>query len=141
MSLPSFEKALKDNDCSLFFERCKSSGYDGKRLLGCTILVPTDDAFLGDIENFDEECFDVHIIDGPYFCGDMLTLNGGYTQPRSEDNRHAIRTRMDLGGVFTFWLSGDSEPRRKINAVAPDVCVKGGTVLHIVDKILYPDDC
>jgi len=142
MSLPTFEKALSANGCSLFYQRCLESGYNAKNLEGCTILVPVDDAFLGEgTSTFDEECFDVHIIDGPYMCGDMLTLNGGYTQPRSENNKHAIRTRMDLGGVFTFWLAGDSEPRRKLSAIKADECCKGAIVMHIVDKILYGDDC
>jgi hypothetical protein len=141
MSLPTFEQALEDNGCSLFLRRCKECGYSAESLLGCTILVPEDDAFLGEgTETFEEECFDVHIIDGPYMAGDLLTLNGGYTQPRSEDNKHSIRTRMDLGGIFTFWLAGDMEPRRKISALKPDVCVKGGTVFHIVDRILYASD-
>ena len=84
--------------------------------------------------------FDVHIIDGPYNTGDMLNLNSGYTQPRHQDIKCSIRTRMDLGGKFTFWLAGDSEPRRIIEAVESDVPVQGGTVVHIVDKILYPSD-
>ena len=70
----------------------------------------------------------------------MLNLNSGYTQPRSQDIKCSIRTRMDLGGQFTFWLTGDSEPRRIAKAIKPDVAVKGGTVLHIVDKILNPSD-
>ena len=112
-----------------------------KQLNGVTLLVPDDDAFLGsDLDMFSETCFGAHIIDGPYLCGDMLNLNSGYTQPRSNDNRHAIRTRMDLGGTFTFWLCGDSEPRRKANVIKGDVAVLGGTVIHIVDKILFPDD-
>ena len=139
MALPSLEKALTDNGCALFYQRLVMSGYRDMR--GLTILAPVDDAFLGEgMEGFDEECFGVHIIDGPYQIGDMLNLNSGYTQPRSESNRHTIRTRMDLGGKFTFWLTGDSVPRRLVSAIKPDVPVVGGTVLHIVDKILHPSD-
>jgi hypothetical protein len=47
---------------------------------------------------------------------------------------------MDLGGVFTFWLCGDSEPRRKANVIKGDVPLSGGSMIHIVDKILFPDD-
>jgi hypothetical protein len=139
MALPTLERALVDNGCELFFERLVASGYVD--LEGVTLLAPVDDAFLGEgLEGFDEECFGVPVIDGPYNTGDMLQLNGGYTQPRSENERHTIRTRMDLGGRFTFWLKGDSEPRRLVKAIKPDVNVGGGTVVHVVDKILHPSD-
>lgn len=139
MALPDLESALVNNGCSLFFERLVMSGYVDMK--GVTLLAPLDDAFLGEgMDGFDEECFGVHVIDGPYNSGDMLQLNSGYTQPRSQNERHTIRTRMDLGGTFTFWLKGDSEPRRLVKAVAPDVNVAGGTVVHVVDKILHPSD-
>ena len=139
MALPTLERALVDNGCTLFYERLVASGYVD--MPGVTLLAPVDDAFLGEgLEGFDEECFGVHVIDGPYNTGDMLQLNGGYTQPRSENERHTIRTRMDLGGKFTFWLKGDSEPRRLVKAIKPDVNVGGGTVVHVVDKILHPSD-
>lgn len=143
LALPNLEQALKANNCNMFLERLKQSGYflKSKELTGVTILAPDDEAFLGDdLDMFEESCFGAHIIDGPYFCGDLLNLNSGYTQPRSAEPRHAIRTRMDLGGVFTFWLCGDSEPRRKANCIKGDIPFSGGSLIHVVDKILFPDD-
>ena len=67
-------------------------------------------------------------------------MNGGSTQPRSDDFRHAIRARMDLGGQFTFWLAGDSDPPRKAEVLDPDVPVIKGTVVHVVSCILFPGD-
>ncbi|GMI05393.1 hypothetical protein TrVE_jg13649 [Triparma verrucosa] len=139
MSLPTLAECLEKQGCGLFMKCLERAGMAD--ISGCTILAPKDDAFLGEgVEGFDDESFDVHIIDGPYNTGDMLNLNSGYTQPRHQDIKCSIRTRMDLGGKFTFWLAGDSEPRRIIEAVEPDVPVQGGTVVHIVDKILYPSD-
>lgn len=139
MSLPTLSECLETRGCGIFLQCLEKANMAD--IKGCTILAPKDDAFLGEgVEGFEEECFDVHIIDGPYNTGDMLNLNSGYTQPRHHDIKCSIRTRMDLGGKFTFWLAGDSEPRRIIEAVEPDVPVKGGTVVHVVDKILYPSD-
>ena len=138
MQLPTLEVALRAGGCGLFVRKLGELGLLGMR--GVTVLAPVDDAFLDDYDTFEDECIGVHVIDGPYNCGDMLTLNGGCTQPRSEDPRHAIRTRMDRGGKFTFTLNGDSQPPRKIEVVKPDVPVIAGTVVHIVNNILFPND-
>jgi len=138
MQLPGLEKALLDNNCGFFLSKLKEFGLD--KLQGVTILAPIDEAFYDDPDTFEIDSMSVHVIDGPYLCGDMLTLNGGCTQPRSDDYRHAIRTRMDRGGKFTFQLTGDSQPPRKIEAVNPDVPVIKGTVVHVVDNILFPGD-
>jgi len=47
---------------------------------------------------------------------------------------------MDLGGQFTFWLAGDSDPPRKAEVLDPDVPVIKGTVVHVVSCILFPGD-
>ena len=65
MSLPTLSECLETRGCGIFLQCLEKANMAD--IKGCTILAPKDDAFLGEgVEGFEEECFDVHIIDGPY---------------------------------------------------------------------------
>ena len=57
--------------------------------------------------------------------------------PRHEDPRHSLRFRFDTRGACVVWLDSDPEPPRRAKLVARDVRCARGTILHVVDKILY----
>ena len=88
-------------------------------------------------EAFETDCWGVHIIDGPYQVSDLA--DQARVQPRHRDLRHSLRFRFDMRGVCTVWLDSDSKPPRKARIVKSNVKCAGGTILHVIDKILYPD--
>ena len=121
-------------DCSKFAALVREHGPE---LKGCTVLVPTDAAFLGDKNAFEEACWGVHLIDGPCKAADLA--NAGRVLGRHIDTRHGVRCRVQPDGRYAVWLDTDpSPPRRAIMSKMNLVCTQG-TVLHVVDGILYPD--
>ena len=109
------------------------------RLKGVTIFAIENEGFLGltPEESFEDDCWDLHIIDVPLLLGDLCATPGNRIQPRSQDPRHALRLRTDVNGDFVIWVSGDSDPPRRARVVEADIKVDGGVIVHIVDKILY----
>ena len=75
------------DNCGKFAQLVREQAPD---LRGCTVLVPTDDAFLGDDDAFEDDCWGVHVIDGPWKMGDMAVA--GRVLGRHVDTRHGIRT-------------------------------------------------
>ena len=121
-------------NCGKFAQLVREQAPD---LRGCTVLVPTDDAFLGDDDAFEEDCWGVHVIDGPWKMGDMAVA--GRVLGRHVDTRHGIRTRVQPDGRYAVWLDTDPSPPRRALVLEMDLSCQHGTVLHVVDGILYPD--
>jgi hypothetical protein len=46
---------------------------------GDRVQVPPDEAFLDDeiVDTWEEECFGVHLLGGPYYMQDLYTLSNG----------------------------------------------------------------
>ena len=122
------------DNCGKFAELVRDQAPD---LRGCTVLVPTDDAFLGDDDAFEDDCWGVHVIDGPWKMGDMAVA--GRVLGRHVDTRHGIRTRVQPDGRYAVWLDTDPSPPRRALVLEMDLSCQHGTVLHVVDGILYPD--
>ena len=71
-------------NCGKFAQLVREQAPD---LRGCTVLVPTDDAFLGDDDAFEDDCWGVHVIDGPWKMGDMAAAGrvlGRHVDTRSD---------------------------------------------------------
>ena len=134
--LSPVETIRKLKHCGKFLQMCLEEDPD---LDGVTIFVPNDGAFLGlpAEEAFEHACWGVHIVDGPYSVADLS--DQAKVQPRHEDVRHVLRFRFDMRGVCTTWLDSDSKPPRKARILKSNIKCAGGTIIHVVDKILYPD--
>jgi hypothetical protein len=59
-------------------------------------------------------------------------------QPLDRTPTHALRVRTDLAGRPAVWVVGDSDPPRKATVIVQDLKVDGGTIVHVIDRILYP---
>ena len=78
-----------------------------------------------------------HVIDGPWKMGDMAVA--GRVLGRHVYTRHGIRTRVQPDGRYAVWLDTDPSPPRRALVLEMDISCQHGTVLHVVDGILYPD--
>ena len=141
LDLPNFDEALLAAGCSIFLGLVKQHWGAlglGPTLEGRTILVPDDAAFLGSVDNWEAECWGLHVCEVPLLVGDLCNYPGGKVQPLDRHPKHALRARADLTGLLTIWVYGDSDPPRRAAIIKGDVKVNGGTIVHVLDRILYP---
>ena len=61
--------------------------------------------------------------------GMMLCANMSFT----------LNCRLNEAGEYIVWLTKRKQPRRVVRIVSSDIRVEGGSVLHFVDKIIYPN--
>ncbi|KAJ1453457.1 hypothetical protein M885DRAFT_443663 [Pelagophyceae sp. CCMP2097] len=91
------------------------------------------------MDGFEPECWLVHVIPGPFNFVDLAAHDGGRVSPRHPDAKHALRCKHDARGGRVIWLESDSLPPRTARVIVKDVQCAGGTIIHVVDRILYPD--
>ena len=48
-----------------------------------------------------------------------------------------LRVQTDEKGKVQLWVDGDSWPARKATILKTDIMCRGGTIIHLVDKILF----
>ena len=141
LDLPSFDEALTAAGCSIFLglvvQYWATLGL-GSMLEGRTILAPDDAAFLGSVDNWEKACWGLHVCEVPLLVADLCNYPGGKVQPLDRHPKHALRARADISGHLSVWVYGDSDPPRRASIIKGDVKVKGGVVVHILDRILYP---
>ena len=51
----------------------------------------------------------------------------------------SLNCRLNEAGEYIVWLTKRKQPRRVVRVIASDVRVEGGSILHFIDKIIYPD--
>ena len=51
--------------------------------------------------------------------------------------RDRLRVQTDVTGKVKLWVDGDTLPVRKATILKTDIMCRGGTILHLVDKILF----
>lgn len=110
---------------------------------GVTVFVPPDSAFLDEfVDTWDEDCWGTHILGGPYGMQDLYILgNQGPGMLLCANMHHTMNCRLNEVGEYILWLGNRNQPRRVVRVIdgKRDVRVENGTVLHMVDKIIYPD--
>lgn len=84
LNFPPLQVALKQRHCSLFASLVQHewhalglSGGASNTPYGCTLFVPNDGAFLGDLANWEHECWPLHVVEVPLLVGDMINFPGG----------------------------------------------------------------
>ncbi len=105
---------------------------------GVTLLVPHDRSF-GYETVFTEDCWGTHIVNGPY---DMRTLHDLATMGPGRllcgNMENSLSVGINEVGEFTVWVERLGHPRRVVRVEQPDVSVQHGTMVHFVDKVMFP---
>lgn len=135
MYIPTPYEILNDLGAMLFLKLCQQLKAESL-LSGSTVLVPEDGAFLGSLSNFEDQCWNVHVLDGSYRIADLANMKSGYI--RTRDNT-VLRAKLNIKGKYECWIHGDSHPPSKAKVVKADIICQNGTVIHLVNRVLYPD--
>ena len=142
LRVPTIFEALEDHHAYTFSDiiRLKLNS-NPKYFNGCTIFVPPDHAFLDEYtDTWEEECWGTHIIKGPYHMQDLYILgNCGPGTMLCANMAFSLNCRLNEAGEYIVWLTKRKQPRRVVRVIASDVRVEGGSILHFIDKIIYPD--
>ena len=82
LNFPPLQLALQQHHCALFgslvAQEWRTLGLGRSAIpSGRTLLVPNDGAFLGDVANWERECWPLHVVEVPLLIGDMINLPGG----------------------------------------------------------------
>lgn len=105
---------------------------------GVTLFVPHDRGF-GTDTIFDEDCWGTHLLRGPYLARDLYGFaSEGTGELLCANGRHHLSAGMNERGEFTVWIDRKGHPRRVVRVEEPDVCVQNGTIVHFVDKVIFP---
>ena len=111
---------------------------DSKWFDGCTIFAPLDHMFLGDLDCFDQSCWGVHKLNGPYRMEDLFMLsNFGTGGMQTSDGLHTLLCQINEEGEYSIWLNIKGQPRRVVRVLKGDIVCASGTIVHIVDKIMF----
>ena len=133
-SLPSLEDALLKLKCDTFLELLRREPGQADQLRGCTVFVPSDEAFLGSVETWDSAtCWGLHVVPGPYRMQDLSTMPGTMT---TANMTSALCTGVNGAGRYTVWIDS-KQPRLKARVLRADAAADGGILLHKVDRIMF----
>ena len=142
LKVPTIHDVLEDNRAYRFLELVREKlDEDPKFFDGRTVFVPPDHAFLDEfVETWEEECWGTHAINGPYFMQDLYILgNRGPGMMLCADMSFTLFCGLNEAGEYIVWVSRRNQPRRIIRIISPDIRVQGGSVVHFIDKIIYPE--
>ena len=106
-------------------------------LRGCTVFVPIDKSFFESADTWEHECWGLHVIPGPYRMQDLYTMNE--SSILTADMTSTLRTSVNAKGSYTVWVGQSRQPRLKARVLASDIRVCDGTILHLIDRILFPE--
>jgi len=140
LEVPSVAQALKQHGCHLFLELLEREWGDlglGPEVKGRTLLAPDDAAFLGDVANWEPECWGLHVVEILLQVADLTNFPGGKVQALDPEPKHALRIRTDMDGKPSVWVVGDSDPPRKSSITKGNVKCDRGVIIHVIDRILY----
>ena len=126
-----YSNSIALDNCGKFAQLVREQAPD---LRGCTVLVPTDDAFLGDDDAFEDDCWGVHVIDGPWKMGDMAVA--GRVLGRHVDTRHGIRTQSPAGRALRGVAGYGPQSTETSVGIGDGPAVKMGRC-SMVDGILH----
>ena len=105
---------------------------------GVTLFVPHDRSF-GSDTHFDEDCWGTHIIHGPYLARDLYGFaSEGKGELLCANGVHHLSVGINELGEFTVWIDRKGHPRRVVRIEESDVFTQNGTVVHFVDKVIFP---
>ena len=105
---------------------------------GITLFVPHDRGF-SEETIFSEDCWGTHILRGPYNIRDLYDLsNNGPGNILCDDMDNSLSVGMNGSGEFVVFISKVGHPDRICRVERSDVNVENGTVVHFVDKVLFP---
>mmetsp|Transcript_30259 Transcript_30259/g.35708 ORF Transcript_30259/g.35708 Transcript_30259/m.35708 type:complete len:671 (-) Transcript_30259:81-2093(-) len=141
LELPTLEDALKSLGCNIFLELISQQWSlleIGSSPEGRTLFAPDDAAFLGSLDNWEPECWGLHVLEVPLLVSDMINNPGGRVQPLDRHPKHALRVRSAMDGRPSICCLGDSRPPRIALVMKGDVKISGGIIVHVLDRILYP---
>jgi hypothetical protein len=86
LSVPLLAAALPRHGCRLFLRLLEQAwqrlGLGPWPPRGCTLLAPDDGAFLGDVANWEDACWPLHVVEVPLRVGDMANYPGGRVRTR-----------------------------------------------------------
>lgn len=68
----------------------------------------------------------------------MVNSVGGTVQPLDRVPKHALKVRIAMDGRPSIWCIGDSRPPRVSVVIKGDVKIRGGVIVQVLDRILYP---
>ena len=142
LNLPTIKEVLEENHAYRFLELVRNKLEEDPRFFdGRTIFVPPDHAFLDEfVETWEEACWGTHAINGPYSMQDLYILgNRGPGMMLCADMSFTLFCGLNEAGAYIVWVSRRNQPRRIIRIVSPDIRVQGGSVVHFIDKIMYPE--
>lgn len=140
LDVPPVSEALKQEGCHLFLQLVEQQWATlglGPTVKGRTLLAPDDAAFLGSMDNWEDECWGLHVIEIPLQVADLTNFPGGKVQALDLEPKHALRVRTDMEGNPSVWVVGDSDPPRKSLIIKGNVKCASGVIIHVIDRILY----
>jgi len=141
VQVPSLLEVLeRDGEVDIVLERVKQKiQMEGPEYFhGITLFVPHDRGF-SEETFFDEACWGTHILRGPYQMRDLHDLsNYGPGNLECEDCINNLSVGINESGEFIVWVGKVGHPQRKCRVERQDINVKNGTVLHFVDRVLFP---
>ena len=142
LRVPTIFEVLEEHHAFKFLELiCSKWDTDAASFNGRTIFVPPDHAFLDEFtDTWEEECWGTHMLNGPYHMQDLYILsNCGSGMMLCANMSFTLNCRLNEAGEYIVWLTKRKQPRRVVRIVSSDIRVEGGSVLHFVDKIIYPN--
>ena len=87
----------------------------------------------------DEDCWDTHVLAGPYCMQDLYNLGaGGPGNMLCRNMAYTLSVGINERGEFTVWVGKHGHPRRVVRVELQDQRCKNGTIVHFVDRIIYP---
>jgi hypothetical protein len=145
LKVPSLLEALKGfGDAGRFLELVHEQVHERpEQFHGVTLFVPPDSAFLDEfVDTWEDDCWGTHILGGPYQMQDLYILgNQGPGMLLCGNMEQTMNCRLNEVGEYVLWLGTRNQPRRVVRVIdgKRDIRVENGTILHMVDKIIYPD--
>jgi len=142
LCVPTIFEVLEKHRAYKFLELiCLKWDTNPESFNGRTIFVPPDHAFLDEFtDTWEEECWGTHMLNGPYHMQDLYILsNCGSGMMLCANMSFTLNCRLNEAGEYIVWLTKRKQPRRVVRIVSSDIRVEGGSILHFVDKIIYPN--
>ena len=107
------------------------------KIFGLTILLPQDSAFNGDLFNFEESCWGLHLIEGNHTSYDLLREKDILSV--CNDLNLIMRCKNDpRNNLVTIYRKKELDPVLGTRIIEDNIICQNNVMVHIVDRILYP---